>query len=63
MDAMELTQDLKEKDGLIEDLIHDAYDGVDLGNWEDKKKYNEFLDGIVDMCHQMRMQYGKANSI
>lgn len=55
MDAMELTQDLKEKDGLIEDLIYDAYDGVDLGNWEDKKKYNEFLDEIVDMCHQMRM--------
>lgn len=56
MDAKELTQDFKAKDELIEDLIHDAYNSVSLSNDSEVKKYNNFLDGIVETCRQMRIR-------
>lgn len=56
MDAKELTQDFKAKDELIEDLIHDAYNSVSLSNDSEVKKYNSFLDGIVETCRQMRIR-------
>lgn len=55
MEIVELTQDFKAKDELIEDLIHDAYDSVNLLNDSEVKKYNDFLDEIEENCRQMRI--------
>lgn len=54
MEIVELTQDLKAKDELIEDLIHDAHDSISISNDSEVKKYNDFLDGIEETCRQMR---------
>lgn len=56
MEIVELTQDLKAKDELIEDLIHDAHDSISISNDSEVKKYNDFLDGIEETCRQMRIR-------
>lgn len=55
MDAVELRQDFKAKDELIENLIHDAYDSINLSKDSDVRSYNNFLDEVEETCRQMRI--------
>lgn len=51
----ELRRDLREKDDLIEDIVHDAYDQVCRSNSSEVRAYNEFLDEVEETCRQMRI--------
>lgn len=55
MEITELRHDFEEKDGLIEDLIHDACDSISLSNDLEVKEYNNFLDEVMETCRQMRI--------